>query len=143
MKPLVTIKQDHSPDGLLADRAKSRGTVGFHPAVLVRTVYPLLHVASSFKHSDRILVFICLGSRHGSVFRDHILPFGIKIDIGSNVGLLWFYLQVVGIGITHIADIFIGETGKRVAEFMDSDNIRPVMVGSDFRVMIEEAAAAV
>ena len=101
----LSIKIYYASDGTLADRAEVVRSVGAHAAVVCRAVDALRLVAGSFEQLRLTGI-------------EHILPLRFEISQSCDVLLPWFDAWIVKLDILVIVEIFIGQTGEAVSEFV-------------------------
>lgn len=112
-----------------------------HTACLNRTIYPFLFVATTFKHTDHLLVallgitfllhtllacaaFIHPWGRHRSARSYHILPFGIEIHERRYVRFPWLNVEWIRAVLLSVVEIFVGKSAEAVPELMYGDGKR-------------------
>ena len=114
----------------MADRTKSFGGVGPHPAVLARAPDAFRLVAAAFDKAHDSLVV-------------KILPLALEVRFGGDVLLPRLDVRVVILNILVIVGIFIGQSAEAVAELVDDHRAEKFVVGGRECVGIVDASAAV
>ena len=163
------VEVDHVVDGLLADGAEDGSGVGAHAAVLCAAPDALALVAAALEEADALygaaagasgareggeaaeeaaaeavrLIGDDVAVRENGTRREHVLPFRREVGEGGNVGLPGLGVGVVHLDVLIVVEVFVGEAGKAVAEFVDDDGFELGMMGGGQRVGVVDASAAV
>src|SRR3712207_572435 len=86
---LFGIELDDASDGSLANRTEVRIFVGTHATIVCRSINTLGRVASSFIYTYREFLIVGSKSRNRGVFHQHVLPFGGKVCLCSDILFPW------------------------------------------------------